>query len=63
MFITIRRCEHVDATESNHTHAQYAARARSSRLTNIIYVCASKRTDIFGLLHRVQLFFASPIQI
>jgi len=50
----IRRCVRVDGTESDHTHAQYATPALNSCPTDIIYVCAGTRTNVFGVQRTTQ---------
>jgi hypothetical protein len=54
MHVTIRDCDHVDGKESDHTHAQYAAPAHNSCLTDTNDVCAGRRNDVFGVLRRLQ---------
>jgi hypothetical protein len=53
MLLMIRHSVHVDGTESDHTHAQYAAPTHSSCLTELIYACAGRRTDVFAVLRTV----------
>ena len=57
--VMLRHCVRVDGTESGHKHAQYAAPALNSCPTDIIYVCAGRRTDVFGVLHTVQFLLTA----